>query len=243
MTNPNKDMHYLENLLRARLPDARLELTSPGRKGGVWWLDIIAVNQELTVEWSSSRGFGLSTPSDHDYGTPPSEMFDDADEVASRVVELITRKERPHSRREMLLQRLREHRELSQDSLARLLAVSQASISKLERRSDVRVATLRSFIEALGGRLDLVAQFETESIHLKFPGDQGGIAGSGSVAPNKGTSGETSLGFGSSELRATVWGEERSNHTVALSSEWPVNPERVTSSRITSGQTKARRAA
>jgi len=50
-------------------------------------------------------------------------------------------------------------RGLSQKTLAGVLHVDQASISKMERRTDMYISTLRSHIEAMGGELEIVAHF------------------------------------------------------------------------------------
>ena len=54
-----------------------------------------------------------------------------------------------------------------QKELASLLKRKQAAISRLERRSDIHVSTLRDFIAALGGRLELIATFPDGSYHIK----------------------------------------------------------------------------
>jgi DNA-binding XRE family transcriptional regulator len=59
----------------------------------------------------------------------------------------------------MPLQELRHARKLSQEQLAEVLHVKQASISKLERRSDMYISTLRNFIRAMGGELEINAIF------------------------------------------------------------------------------------
>jgi len=53
--------------------------------------------------------------------------------------------------KEMPLQELRAARELTQQSLAEIMDVSQAEVSKIERRTDVYVSTLARFIEVMGG--------------------------------------------------------------------------------------------
>ncbi len=58
---------------------------------------------------------------------------------------------------EMALNELREAMHLTQESLAETLRVKQATISKMERRSDMYLSTLRKIIEAMGGRLEIVA--------------------------------------------------------------------------------------
>lgn len=71
--------------------------------------------------------------------------------VAARTAALIAE--------EKSLSELRRARSLTQKDLARKLGVGQESISKLESRSDLMLSTLRNYVEAMGGRLDLVAKF------------------------------------------------------------------------------------
>ena len=60
---------------------------------------------------------------------------------------------------EMTLQELRHARKLTQVRMAETLGISQDGISKLEKRSDLLLSTLRKTVEAMGGSLSLVAQF------------------------------------------------------------------------------------
>ena len=60
---------------------------------------------------------------------------------------------------ETSLQELRKARARSQLSVARKLHVKQAAVSKLERRTDMYVSTLRSYVEAMGGELEIIARF------------------------------------------------------------------------------------
>jgi transcriptional regulator with XRE-family HTH domain len=59
--------------------------------------------------------------------------------------------------REMALDELRTALDLTQAQLAELLHVRQAAISKVERRSDMFISTLRKIIEAMGGELEIRA--------------------------------------------------------------------------------------
>ena len=61
---------------------------------------------------------------------------------------------------EIRLYELRHGEAISQAALAGRLDVTQGAISKLEHSEDVRVSTLRQYLEALGARLELVAVFE-----------------------------------------------------------------------------------
>jgi DNA-binding transcriptional regulator YiaG len=61
---------------------------------------------------------------------------------------------------ELHLSQLRKARGLTQEALAELLDVSQAEVSKMERRTELYVGTLRKFIEAMNGQLVLAARFD-----------------------------------------------------------------------------------
>ena len=71
--------------------------------------------------------------------------------VEDRAAELIAE--------EMTLRELRKARRLTQVSVARELGISQDGVSRLEQRSDLLLSTLRRTVEAMGGRLSLVARF------------------------------------------------------------------------------------
>jgi transcriptional regulator with XRE-family HTH domain len=60
---------------------------------------------------------------------------------------------------EMTLRELRRARKLTQVRIAKLLGITQDSVSRLERRSDLMLSTLRKTIKAMGGELSLVAEF------------------------------------------------------------------------------------
>ena len=60
---------------------------------------------------------------------------------------------------ERSLQELRQAHKLTQKRMAQVLGIGQDSVSRLEQRSDLLISTLRGYIEALGGRLSLVAEF------------------------------------------------------------------------------------
>lgn len=60
---------------------------------------------------------------------------------------------------EMTLRELRKARKLTQVRMAKQLGITQDSVSRLEKRSDLLLSTLRKTVEAMGGNLRLVAQF------------------------------------------------------------------------------------
>jgi DNA-binding XRE family transcriptional regulator len=67
--------------------------------------------------------------------------------VATRAMELATLKD------------LRQAVEQTQEQLAATLGVRQDAISRLEKRTDMLLSTLRHYVEGMGGRLELIAQF------------------------------------------------------------------------------------
>ncbi len=71
--------------------------------------------------------------------------------VEARAAELIAE--------EMTLRELRKARKLTQVRIAKTLGVTQDSVSRLEKRSDLLLSTLRKTVQAMGGNLSLVAQF------------------------------------------------------------------------------------
>ncbi|MBZ5537844.1 MAG: helix-turn-helix domain-containing protein [Acidobacteriia bacterium] len=60
---------------------------------------------------------------------------------------------------EMTLRELRKARKLTQVRMAKVLGITQDSVSRLEKRSDLLLSTLRKTVEAMGGNLSLVAEF------------------------------------------------------------------------------------
>lgn len=67
--------------------------------------------------------------------------------IEARAMELATLKD------------LRLAAEKTQEQLAETLGVGQDTISRLEKRSDMLLSTLRHYVESMGGKLELVAQF------------------------------------------------------------------------------------
>jgi DNA-binding XRE family transcriptional regulator len=79
-------------------------------------------------------------------------------------------------RAEMPLQELRAAMQLSQVQLGALLQVEQPAIAKLEKRTDMYVSTLRRVIEAMGGRLHIVASFPDGEVEIANFTDAGNTA-------------------------------------------------------------------
>ncbi len=67
---------------------------------------------------------------------------------------------------EMPLHELRQAKALSQVKLAESLHVNQAAVSKIEHRTDMYISTLRDYIRAMGGDLEIVAKFPDGSVKI-----------------------------------------------------------------------------
>ena len=106
-TTREKDAAYLAEELRERVPGVDVKLHAPSGKGTVWWIDTTCRGHYVVIEWSEEDGFGLSTPTEDDYGSAASEVYADAEEAIARAVQLLTSGEKARPRREMHLQALR----------------------------------------------------------------------------------------------------------------------------------------
>src|SRR3546814_6868577 len=71
--------------------------------------------------------------------------------VEARAAELIAE--------EMSLQDLRKARKRTQARVAKELGIKQENVSRIEKRADLLISTLSGYVEAMGGRLRLVAEF------------------------------------------------------------------------------------
>jgi len=71
------------------------------------------------------------------------------------------RQERVQARAKELatLKDLRQALQQTQEQLATILGVRQDTISRLEKRSDMLISTMRHYVESMGGKLDLVVSF------------------------------------------------------------------------------------
>ena len=62
----------------------------------------------------------------------------------------------------------------TQEDMAQALGVGQDTISRLEQRSDMLLSTMRRYVEAMGGRLDLIATFPNRpSVRVAHLADMG----------------------------------------------------------------------
>jgi DNA-binding XRE family transcriptional regulator len=60
---------------------------------------------------------------------------------------------------EMSLQSLRKARLLTQEKVAELLEIRQENVSRIEKRADLLISTLRDYVGSMGGELRLIVEF------------------------------------------------------------------------------------
>ena len=96
------------------------------------------------------------------------------------------RRKRAHERAEAMLaelplQALRQARKLTQEALAKVLGAQQAHVSKLERRADMYISSLRTYIEAMGGELEIIARFPDGAVRVTQFENMGGTGSPGTL--------------------------------------------------------------
>lgn len=153
--------------VRRKVPGLQVEADEAVEgSGGSTFARLAIGNHIVLLEWRPGHGFGIAAGGDGAYGEGPDEVFPDRTAAITRVVGLLTEGGRTLPPRAVLLRELRAAAGLSQEALAGRLGVGQPAVSKVERRSDVSLSTLRDYVRALGGSLELRAQVGDEEFVL-----------------------------------------------------------------------------
>jgi DNA-binding XRE family transcriptional regulator len=97
---------------------------------------------------------------------PFSELYNKMPPEARARVEALVAEDR----KKMALNDLRKARKLTQTAVAEQLHIDQGAVSKIEKQSNMYLQTLRSYVEAVGGKLELRAVFPGETIDLVLGG-------------------------------------------------------------------------
>jgi transcriptional regulator with XRE-family HTH domain len=89
------------------------------------------------------------------------------DELRRQIDADAARRARVESHKAAMLGELRRELDLTQATVAERLAVTQENVSQIERgATDLRLSTLRRYVEALGGRLEVSAAFPEKTVRL-----------------------------------------------------------------------------
>lgn len=147
-------------LLTDSMPKCVIELDAPHRAAGSWWIDVRAGKKHVTLAYRPGKGFGIFQ-SDAGYGEGPVEVYRTPERAARRVAQLLTSKSKYQ---QPSLKDLRELYECSQVKMAELVGVKQSAISRFEQRSEFKIGTLAAAVKALGGKLEVRAQFPDSDV-------------------------------------------------------------------------------
>jgi DNA-binding XRE family transcriptional regulator len=156
----------LRRLLQERFHGARIDVDAPSRSKGDWFIDTRIGNQSFVIQFRPSLGFGLSSTPSEGIDQGPDEFLDNEEAIVNRVNQLFRAKGITKPQRVRLLQELRERLQVSQVAVADKLGIRQPTISKIERREDVNLSTLRRYVRALGGKLHITAEFVDGSVEI-----------------------------------------------------------------------------
>lgn len=157
-------VEQLSKELKSYFPDAEIETRKSDNPDGFQFLNVYVGDFEVDVEWKTGHGFGIS--SFHDGSSSLEGLFDSPNEwytteqaALHRIASLVFDQRCTRPRQSKMCD-LRQERGISQEELSEQLKVKQATYSKLERRGDVKVSSLKRVIEAMGGKLVIQAIFK-----------------------------------------------------------------------------------
>lgn len=166
----------IEQEIRSQIPSAWTRLDRPANQNGEWWLDVKLNDHIVRIQWSAALGFGVTASAGWDgYGEGPEEVFGDTNEVVARVVALLRTGEATKPPPEVALRELRALQGITQEDLAERLGVKQAAVSRLERRKDVTLNSLRRYVSAIGGELEISVRMPNGGQIRLSPGDGGAL--------------------------------------------------------------------
>ncbi len=151
--------------IHASLGKDAVEVETEQTRAKYWWIDLRA-KRHLAVEWRPDRGFGFSQSQVPVFGDGPSEVFTTAKRAAARVVQVLTKNED-----QLLtdLSALRELYGLTQNDVAQKLHIGQPAISRLEEGRDSKIETIKEYVRALGGKVELRAVFSDGFLPIPLP--------------------------------------------------------------------------
>lgn len=148
----------LDRQLRKRFPSARIQLDRPKKRSGVWFLDVSHEGHPAVIQWQQGKVFGVSSSASSTYGESADETYPDVESTYSRIVSLLLSRNFTSLPEPVHLSELRKAQGISQSELAEILKKQQGEVSKIERRHDVKLSTLRDYVKSVGGTLEILVR-------------------------------------------------------------------------------------
>ena len=158
----------LIKLIETKFENVKASIDLPEDPIGESWIDITAGNFSTSISYRRGVGFGLYIM-DSVYGERPDELYRTVEKAAQRITQMY---ESIHKNGEVLplgLSGIRELAGQTQENLAYALSVKQPSVSRTEKRSDVKLSSLEDYISALGGRIETKVIFDDMEANLVLP--------------------------------------------------------------------------
>ncbi len=171
--NPIEQLH---TELQRVIPDLTCELDPAASPTGSWWLDARRGHAHVVIEWKPDMGFGVTATPEPGLGEGSHEVYSSLETVARRVGNLLAHGGQTTSLESLDLPALRLLMKMTQQDVAREMQVRQAAVSKLESRTNMHIATLDNYVEALGGELEIWANFPDRRVRIS-PGSKKRPAG------------------------------------------------------------------
>ena len=161
-------IEIFKSAILAAEPETAFDLDQPDNPSGTWLIDLKLGGLFIPIIWSAGNGFGIFTDCDEGFGERPNEYHRSAATAAGRLIQIV-RNLKAGQPAGMTLSALRELQGISQAQLAEKLGVGQATVSKLENRSEVQVGTLQRAIFELGGELVMTVRLPESNAELVLP--------------------------------------------------------------------------
>ncbi|MGD1938374.1 MAG: helix-turn-helix domain-containing protein [Cyanophyceae cyanobacterium] len=158
--------------LRGQYPSLEMSLDAPDSPVGDWFLDLQSTPR-ITAQWHSSRGFGCSVGGG-EYGEKPDEIYRSIDAVFGRIVSLLDDDSEsqpnsvPHHGQMALAEIRKKIVGINQTDLSARMGVKQPTLGSMERGRDPHISSVRRYVEALGGELQVLAVFGDRVIPICF---------------------------------------------------------------------------
>lgn len=156
------------SLARSEIPGAEVTIRKPRPGRGEWRIAVQDGGFATTVTWTEDIGFGFRLD-EAAQATRPSEAYGDPKLAAIRLRMLRDAFLAHGALAAMSLADVRKLIGRKQRDVAVRLVASQASVSRLESRRNPTLGTLRDFVEAIGGQLEVRVRFPEVDVQLGLP--------------------------------------------------------------------------
>lgn len=154
--------------ISAQLPGLSIETDAPSDPAGEWFVDLTLDGFRSNVAWRPSFGFGLFT-SKAEYGDRPNEIFRTPELAARRISQMNEQWRTSKQVSSPWLTQLRQLMGAQQTEMATALSCNQPAVSRFEKRDDVKLSTLVSYLDAIGGRLEMRVHFDDLDVSIDLP--------------------------------------------------------------------------